>query len=124
MSFQTTIFIGNLGKDPELRYIPSGQAVCSFPVASNEVRKVNGEVIKETTWYRVSVWGKQAESCNTYLHKGSRVLVEGKLKPDPETGNPRMWSRDDGSTGTSFDITASTVRFLSGKTEDEEPSDF
>lgn len=124
MSFQTTIFIGNLGKDPELRYIPSGQAVCSFPVASNEVRKVNCEVIKETTWYKVSVWGKQAESCNTYLHKGSRVLVEGKLKPDPETGNPRMWSRDDGSTGTSFDITASTVRFLSGKSEDEEQADF
>ena len=81
--FHTLIIVGNLGKDPEMRYTPSGQAVTSFSVASNrKYTSSNGEQVNETIWFRISAWGKQAEICNQYLKKGSRVLVEGRLTPD------------------------------------------
>ena len=114
MSFHTTIITGNLGKDPEMRYTPSGQAVTSFSVAVNEsYTNNNGEKIKKTIWFRVSAWGKQAETCNQYLKKGSMVLVEGRLTADPSTGGPRIWKRQDGTAGASFEVSAQTVRFLS-----------
>ncbi len=110
--------IGNLGKEPEMRYTPSGQAVTSFSVAVDESYTGNdGQRVKKTMWVRVSAWGKQAEICNQYLHKGSKVLVEGRLQPDPNTGGPRIWNRQDGTPGASFEITASTVRFLTPKGE-------
>lgn len=116
MSFHTIIIVGNLGRDPEMRYAPNGNAVTSLSVASNrQYTDSSGQKVKETTWFRVSVWGKQAESVNTYLQKGSSVLVEGELRPDKETGNPRTFTRSDGSTGTSYEVTARTVRFLSTK---------
>jgi single-strand DNA-binding protein len=114
MSFHTVIIVGNLGRDPEMRFTPNGQAVTTLAVASNRnYTDANGQKIKETTWFRVSAWGKQAENCNTYLKKGSMVLIEGQLKPDRETGNPRIWTRADGSTGSSYEVSARTVRFLS-----------
>ena len=116
MSFHTIIIVGNLGRDPEMRYAPNGNAVTSLSVASNrQYTDSSGQKVKETTWFRVSVWGKQAESVNTYLQKGSSVLVEGELRPDKETGNPRTFTRSDGSTGTSYEVNARTVRFLSSK---------
>ncbi len=116
MSFHTIIIVGNLGRDPEMRYAPNGNAVTSLSVASNrQYTDSSGQKVKETTWFRVSVWGKQAESVNTYLQKGSSVLVEGELRPDKETGNPRTYTRSDGSTGASYEVTARTVRFLSPK---------
>ncbi|MDO9545499.1 MAG: single-stranded DNA-binding protein [Pelolinea sp.] len=116
MSFHTIIIVGNLGKDPEMRYVPNGSAVTSFSVASNrQYTDSNGQKVKETTWFNVSVWGKQAENVNTYLQKGSTVLIEGELRPDKETGSPRTYTRSDGSTGASYDINARTVRFLSSK---------
>jgi len=116
MSFHTIIIVGNLGRDPEMRYAPNGNAVTSLSVASNrQYTDSSGQKVKETTWFRVSVWGKQAESVNTYLQKGSSVLVEGELRPDKETGNPRTFTRSDGSVGTSYEVTARTVRFLSTK---------
>ncbi|MBE9474670.1 MAG: single-stranded DNA-binding protein, partial [Chloroflexi bacterium] len=75
--------------------------------------------VKETTWFRISTWGKTAEVCNQYLKKGSKVLVEGRLKPDPDTGSPRTFTRQDGTTGASFELTANQVRFLSTRVEDE-----
>ncbi|MCL4562281.1 MAG: single-stranded DNA-binding protein [Chloroflexi bacterium] len=121
--------IGNLGREPEMRYTPSGQAVTSFNVAVDESYTGNdGQRVKKTMWVRVSAWGKQAESCNQYLHKGSKVLVEGSLTADPSTGGPRIWNRQDGTPGASFEVRASTVRFLSprgegeGAVEGEEPS--
>jgi single-strand DNA-binding protein len=74
--------------------------------------QVSGEQEEETTWYRVSVWGKQAEACNEYLEKGRQVLVEGRLRPDPATGGPRLWTRQDGSVGASFGVVASSIQFL------------
>jgi single-strand DNA-binding protein len=116
--YHTIIIVGNLGRDPEMRYTPGGQAVTSFSVASNrKYTASNGETVNETIWFRVSAWGKQAEVCNQYLQKGSKVLVEGRLTPDRETGSPRVFSRQDGTTGSSYEVTASTVRFLTSRGE-------
>lgn len=121
--YHTIIIVGNVGKDPEMRYTPSGQAVTSFSVASNrQYTASNGEQIKETIWFRISAWGKQAEICNQYLRKGSKVLVEGRLTPDKNTGGPRVWTKQDGTAGASFEVTASTVRFLSPRNEGGEMS--
>lgn len=118
MSFHTTILVGNLGRDPEMRYTPSGQAVTSFSVAVSEAyTSASGEKMKRTTWFRVTAWGKQAETCNQYLKKGSKVLVEGRISADPNTGGPKIWTRQDGTAGASFEITATTVRFLSSRAE-------
>ena len=117
MSFHTVILIGNLGKDPEMRYTPSGQPVTSFSVASNRsYTGTDGQKVDETIWFRVTAWGKQAEICNQYLRKGSKVLVEGRLTPD-KNGGPRIWQKQDGTSGASFEINASTVRFLSTRGE-------
>lgn len=118
--FHTIIIVGNLGKDPEMRYTPSGQAVTSFSVASSRrYSGSDGQMVDETAWFRVSAWGKQAETCNQYLKKGSKVLVEGRLTPDKATGGPRTWQRKDGTTAASFEVTAQTVRFLSPRGEAE-----
>lgn len=112
------IVIGNVGKKPEMRYTPSGQAVTSFSVAtSRQYTGGNGEQVKETIWFRVSTWGKLAEICNEHLDKGSKVLVEGRLQPDKSSGGPRVYTKQDGTTSASFEITANTVRFLSSRTE-------
>lgn len=118
--YQTIIIAGNVGRDPEMRYTPSGQAVTSFSVATNrQYTNNNAETVKETIWFRVSAWGKQAETCNQYLKKGSKVLVEGRLTADPATGGPRVWTGQDGSPRASFEVSASTVRFLSSRSETE-----
>lgn len=105
-------FIGNLGRDPEMRYLPSGKAVTNINVAANrEWTNDEGVKTKETTWYRVSVFGPQAESVNQYKKQGDLVLVEGRLRPD-ENGNPRIWTADDGTPRASFEVIASRVVFL------------
>jgi single-strand DNA-binding protein len=116
--YQTIILAGNLGRDPEMRYTPSGQAVTSFSVATNrQYTNNNGETVKETIWFRISAWGKLAETCNQYLKKGSKVLVEGRLTADAATGGPRVWSGQDGQPRASFEVNAQTVRFLSSRGE-------
>ncbi|MFH2102290.1 MAG: single-stranded DNA-binding protein [Chloroflexota bacterium] len=116
--YHTIIIVGNLGRDPEMRYTPSGQAVTSFSVATNRQYTNNsGETIKETVWFRVSAWGKQAETCNQYLRKGSKVLVEGRLTADGSTGGPRIWNDQAGQPRASFEINAQTVRFLTSRGE-------
>lgn len=118
--YQNLIIVGNLGRDPEMRYTPSGQAVTNFNVATNrKYTTSDGNKVEETTWFRISTWGKTAEVCNQYLKKGSKVLVEGRLNPDPDTGGPRIWTRQDGTSAASFELTANQVRFLSTRVEDE-----
>ncbi len=117
--YQKIVVVGNLGRDPEMRYLPSGQAVTSFSIAtSNKFTGSDGQLVEETTWFRITAWGKQAETCNQYLKKGRLVLVEGRIKPDPSTGGPRIWNRQDGTPGASYEVTAQTVRFL-GRSGDE-----
>jgi len=119
--YHTIIIVGNVGRDPEMRYTPAGQAVTSFSVATNrQYTTGSGEQIKETIWFRISAWGKQAEVCNQYLKKGSKVLIEGRLTPDKGTGGPRVWSGQDGQPRASFEVTAQTVRFLSTRAESGE----
>lgn len=123
--YQKLIIIGNLGRDPEMRYMPDGTAVTSFNVATSRrwTDQASGQQRDETTWIRVSVWGRQAETANQYLSKGSKVLVEGRLRPDPQTGGPKTFVRQDGSIGSSFEMTAELVRFLSGREESGYVSD-
>lgn len=117
--YHTIIIVGNLGRDPEMRYTPSGQAVTNFSVATNrQYTASDGTQVKETMWFRVSTWGKQAETCNQYLRKGSKVLIEGRLTPDPKTGGPRVWQGQNGPAA-SFEVSASTVRFLSSRQDDD-----
>ncbi|MCJ7695088.1 MAG: single-stranded DNA-binding protein [Anaerolineaceae bacterium] len=122
--FQTIIIIGNLGRDPEMRYLSNGKAVTSFSLASNRSYKGNdGQQVKETTWFRITVWGNQAEACNQYLKKGGKVLVEGRLTPDNETGSPKVFQRKDGTWGSSYEVNAQTVRFLSSIGEANDPGE-
>ena len=115
--YHTLIIVGNVGRDPEMRYTPSGQAVTNFNIATNrQYTASDGTMVKETIWFRVSTWGKTAENCNQYLHKGSKVLIEGRLVPDPKTGGPRIWEGQNGP-GASFEVNATTVRFLSSRGE-------
>jgi single-strand DNA-binding protein len=114
--FQKIILVGNLGRDPEMRYTPSGQAVCNLNIATNRTWSRDGEQQKETAWFRVTVWGRQAETVHQYLRKGRAVLVEGRLNPD-ENGNPRVWTGNDGQARASFEVTAQTVRFIGGRGE-------
>jgi single-strand DNA-binding protein len=117
--FHKVILVGNLGRDPEMRYTPGGQAVTTLSVASNRTyTDSSGNQVKQTIWFRVSVWGKQAESCHQYLRKGRQVLVEGRLNPD-DNGNPRIWNAQDGTPRASFEVTAETVRFLGTGGRDE-----
>ncbi len=118
--FHTIIVVGNLGKDPEMRYTPSGQAVTTFSIASNrQYTNNNGQSVKETIWFRINAWGKQGEFVNQYFKKGYKVLVEGRLQPDPNTGNPRTYTRQDGTTAASYEIVANTVRNLTPRSDDD-----
>jgi len=105
-SLNKIMLIGNVGSDPEMRYTPNGKAVTSFRMATN-YRYVgsDGERREETEWFRVSVWGKQAESCNQFLSKGRRVYVEGRL-------HSRNWEGQDGQMRTSLEVSANRVIFL------------
>ena len=110
MSWHQTIVQGNLGRDPELRYLKSGTAVCNFSVAVSERWKdgKSNEQREKTTWYRVAAWGTLGESCNTYLEKGSGVLVAG-------TVSARGYTNNDGDPVASLELTAREVRFLGGQ---------
>ncbi len=119
--YQKIVIVGNLGRDPEMRYTPSGQAVTNFSVATNrQYTGSDGQRVKETTWFRISAWGRQAETCNQYLRRGSKVLVEGRMTAEAATGGPRIWTAQDGSPRASFEITAQSVQFLSSRGEEEQ----
>jgi single-strand DNA-binding protein len=114
--YQKIMIMGNLGRAPELRYTPAGQAVTNFSLATNEVWTDGaGQRQERTLWWRISIFGKQAEICNEYLQKGRLVFVEGRLSADPETGGPRLWSGQDGTVRASFEVTAFIVRFIGGQ---------
>lgn len=119
--YQRLVLVGNLGRDPEMRYTPQGTPVTTFPVAtSRKYSTTDGQQKEETVWFRVQVWGKQGETVNQYLTKGRKVLVEGSLIPD-ENGGPRVWTGQDGKARASFEVRAQTVRFLDSK-RDAAPS--
>lgn len=108
-SLNKVFIMGNLTRDPELRYIPSGSAVTNFSVAVNRAYKdTSGEKKEEVSFIRVVVWGKMAEVCAEYLTKGRPVLVEGRLKS-------RTWEAQDGQKRSALDVVAVNVQFLGAK---------
>jgi single-strand DNA-binding protein len=117
--YQSVSIIGHLGGEPEMRYTPNGQAVTNFSVATNRRYTSNGQQVDETTWFRISAWGRLAEICNQYLRKGRLVFIEGRLNPDNQTGGPRVWTGNDGQPRASFEVTAQTVKFLGGKGDEQ-----
>jgi single-strand DNA-binding protein len=107
-SFNRVILVGNLTRDPELRYIPSGTAVTEVGLAVNDRRKSpNGEWIEETTFVDVTLWGRQAEVASEYLSKGSPVLIEGRLKYD-------AWEKD-GKKMSKLRVVGEKMQMLGGK---------
>lgn len=104
------ILIGNLGRDPEMSYTPSGKAVTKFTLAVNRVQRnrESGETQKETDWFSIVAWDRLAETCNTYLRKGSKVFIEGRMQS-------RKYTDKNGVERTVWDVTASDMQMLDPK---------
>ena len=109
-SVNKVILIGNLGKDPETRYLPSGEAVTSFSIATSETwkDKTSGEKKETTEWHRISAFGKLAEICGEYLRKGSPVYIEGSLRT-------RKWQDKEGQDRYTTEIRADQMRMLGSR---------
>ena len=107
-SLNKVLLIGNLTRDPELRYVPSGSAVASFTLAMNRVYKLQtGEKKEEVSFVKVIVWGRMAEVCGEYLSKGSPVFVEGRIQS-------RSWDGPDGQKRSATEVIAVNIQFLKG----------
>ncbi len=105
-SLNKILLIGNVGGDPEMRFTPSGVPVTTFTMATNRnTPQADGSVKKETEWFRISAWRKQAEAVNQFLTKGKLVYVEGTLRT-------RTWDGKDGQKHLSLEVTADRVIFL------------
>lgn len=114
MSFNKIILCGNLGRDPELRYTPQGTPVCSFTMATNERRRdKSGEPQDLTTWFRVTLWGRQAEAASQYLTKGRPVYIEGRLRVEE-------WTDRDGKPRHTLEVHATDMQFIGGRGGGEE----
>jgi len=110
-SFNKITIVGYLGRDPEIRYTPQGTAVCNVSVATTERRKnVAGDYEDHTTWFRVTLWNRQAELANEYLAKGRQVYIEGRLRQEEYTDR-------EGNRRTSLEVTATEMQFL-GRRDD------
>ncbi len=110
MSYQQLTVVGNLGRDPEMRYTPTGVPVTSFSLAvSRNWTDQNGQRQEKTTWFRVSAWRKLAEIVSQYATKGQLVLVSGEID------EPRIWTDKDGNARVSLEMTAQTFRLLGGR---------
>lgn len=107
MSLNSVNIMGNLTRDPELKYIPSGKSVCSLSIANNRVYTSKGEKVTEVSYFDVEVWGPAGENCAKYLTKGSGIIVEGRLKQD-------RWEKD-GKTQSRVRISANSIHFLPKK---------
>lgn len=109
MSFNKIIVVGNLGRDPELRYTPQGIAVCDFSMATNErKRDKSGETQEVATWFRITLWRNQAENAAKYLKKGSQVYIEGRLGVEE-------WTDRDGNNRQTLTVQATEMHFLGGR---------
>jgi single-strand DNA-binding protein len=111
-----TIVVGNLGKDPELKYMQNGRAVCNFTMAVSEswTDKNTQERKDRTTWFRVAVWGPQAETCSKFLAKGRQVMVIGRVTAS-------AYKAQDGNPQATLELTATDVRFLGGRDDGNQP---
>jgi len=112
--YQYTVIVGNVGRDPELRYTPSGQAVCDFSVAVSRrwTDRTSNEQREKTTWFRVTCWNKLAETVNQYVSKGRQVLVTGEV-------DASAWIDSEGNARARLEMTARDVKFLGRREEGE-----
>lgn len=116
MSFNKIIIVGNLGRDPELRYTPQGKPVCTFSMATNERRKDrNAEMQDHTTWFRITLWNRLAETASQYLQKGRSVYIEGRLRVEEYIDR-------DGKPRKSLEVTATDMQFIGNGGKTDEPS--
>ncbi len=114
-SVNRVFLIGNLTRDPELRYVPSGTAVTSFDLAVNRFYATqSGEKKQETSFVKIVVWARRAEVCAEYLTKGSPVFVEGRLRS-------RSWETQDGQKRSTIEVIANSVQFLRGAQKERQP---
>jgi len=127
MAVNKVILIGNLGRDPEIRYTTNGQAVANFTIATTEkYTNKSGERQEDTEWHRIVAWGRLAEICGEYLSKGRMVYIEGSIKT-------RSWEDKEGNTRYTTEIVARNMQMLGGpggrsespsSTDDKMPADF
>jgi single-strand DNA-binding protein len=133
--FHRVTLIGRVGQEPQMRYTPDGTPVTSFSVATTTrlgkernpecpdgwKESFNGRSWELTTWWRVTAWRQLAETVNQFVNKGMLVFVEGEVRGDAANGsqNPRVWTGNDGVPRASFELTARTIKFLSGRGEEE-----
>jgi single-strand DNA-binding protein len=112
-SFNKITIVGHLGRDPVLRYTPQGTAVCDFSVATSERRSGGGAGDSQdiTTWFKITLWGKQAEVANQYLSKGKQVYIEGRLRQTEYTDR-------EGMKRTSLEVNATDIQFLGARGEE------
>jgi len=110
MSYQQIIIVGNVGRDPELKYLPSGVPVCNFTVAVNEVRGQGEARTEKTTWFRVAAWRQLAETVSQYLTKGRQVMIVGTIEA-------RAYTDNGGQPQASLELTARDIRFLGQRGE-------
>lgn len=119
VSFNRVLLMGNLTRDPELRYVPSGMAVCTFTMAINRIYSTqSGEKKDEVTYVRIVVWGKRGEVVGQYLSKGSPVFVEGRLRT-------RSWQTPEGQNRSTTEVVADNIQFLRlnrGQQSSQEPA--
>ncbi len=110
--YQYTVIVGNVGRDPELRYTPGGQAVCDFSVAVSRrwTDRTSNEQREKTTWFRVTCWNKLAETVNQYVSKGRQVLVTGEV-------DASAWIDSEGNARATLELTARDVKFLGRREE-------
>ena len=122
MSYHKVIIVGNVGgHDAAMRYLPDGTAVTDFSVATSEYAGAGNP--KQTIWWKVTVWRKPAETAAEYVKKGGRILVEGKMSPDKETGGPRVWTDGNGKSRAGYEITADRFVLLGSKSDSaDEPT--
>ena len=115
-NFNKVFLMGNLTRDPELKFTAGGAAICTFDIAVNREwkDKSSGEKKKEVGYFRINVWGATGENCSKFLAKGRPVFVEGRLQH-------RTWTTEDGQKRSAVDVVADTVQFMGGKPDADRP---
>lgn len=117
-TFNKVLLLGNLTRDPELRYLPSGTAIATFGLAVNHrYQNSEGEVAEDTTFVDITTFGKTAENCTTYLSKGRPVFVEGRLRY-------HAWETEEGQKRSKLEVVANNVQFLNGSPKSNDVADF
>jgi len=111
MSLNKVLIIGNLGSDPDVRYLPSGKPATSFRIATNRQYKIEGELRKEVEWFSIVAFGRLAEICAEYLRKGKPVFIEGRMKT-------RNWTDANGAVHYRTEVIAEGMRLIGGRTND------